>query len=115
MLGIDDGVIRKRRPLAALMALDVQLARTVATLAPHRVAAEDRLPKLIQRALDLLDLIAMANQTPCLDRPVEVQLRRIARRDIPEPSLAEPANGRLKQPPVNFRYVRFAARPRTHG
>src|SRR5215213_1584780 len=79
---VDDAVVGAvRRPRA--VPADVQLARPVAALAADRVAPEGRLAVAVDRALDVVSVVAVAEQAPRRDRAAEVLIADlVARRQV---------------------------------
>src|SRR5262245_42989546 len=96
MARVDDGKVRAIRLFASPPAFDVQLTRPVAALAADRIALEDRLLIMVDRALHQLGLIAVAEQALQRDLTREAQkVFFVARRQVPDPFARIPGDRRL--------------------
>jgi hypothetical protein len=114
MAGIDDRGIPAGHLFAPLMPADVQLARSVATLAADGISLENRRTIPVQGVGYLLDAVAVAEQASRGNEPGEVMVvRSVSGRQIPDMSLGIPRDRRLKEITVMVDQVRSTSRAGT--
>src|SRR5262249_584771 len=112
VLGVDDGVVEALARPPGAAAPGVQLARAVTALAADSVAPEDPRAVAVQRALDVLVVVAVGEQTARRDQAAEVPVADfVTRRQVPSLVVRVPRQRRLEEvavPPDEG----VAARPR---